>query len=122
MSDTKLNQAEQMAVLLIDLEAALRKTGQWQSTAPSAEALASTQPFCVDTLDFCQWLQFIFIPRIQFMLEQKIELPTVSGIAAMAEEVYKADRHVLNSVVPTLNKIDQCLGGDSRVAIPTAKQ
>ncbi|WP_299771184.1 YqcC family protein [uncultured Pseudoteredinibacter sp.] len=122
MSDRKLNQAEQMAALLIDLEAALRKTGQWQSTAPSAEALTSTQPFCVDTLDFCQWLQFIFIPRIQFMLEQKIDLPAVSGIAAMAEEVYKADGHILNSVVPTLNNIDQCLGGDSSVSIPKTRQ
>jgi len=122
MSDRKLNQAEQMAALLIDLEAALRKTGQWQSAAPSAEALASTQPFCVDTLDFCQWLQFIFIPRIQFMLEQKIDLPAVSGIAAMAEEVYKADAHILNSVVPTLNAIDQCLGGAGSVSIPKTRQ
>lgn len=103
-------QAADMAVLLLDLEAALRQFSLWQVESPSAEALASTQPFCVDTLDFSQWLQFIFVPRIQFMLEQQAPLPAVSGIAAMAEEVYRQRGDVLAGVLPVLQSIDQCLG------------
>ena len=51
-------QVEQVHALLIDIEAQLRQMGLWQAVPPSPEALASSQPFCIDTLDFSQWLQF----------------------------------------------------------------
>ncbi|MNC69043.1 hypothetical protein D3C75_1196970 [compost metagenome] len=53
--------------------------------------MASIEPFCVDTLDFDQWLQWIFLPRMKLILEQNQPLPNASGILAMAEMVY-ADR------------------------------
>ena len=60
---------------LIDLETALKAHKQWESIAPSAEALASTQPFCVESLSPTQWLQWIFIPRMHALLEAKATLP-----------------------------------------------
>ena len=50
----------QIAELLIDIEAQLRQLGQWDKVPPDADALASEQPFCVDTLRLPQWLQFVF--------------------------------------------------------------
>lgn len=76
-------------LLLIERE--LRVQGWWREQPPSAEDLASVEPFCVDTLDFEQWLQFIFLPRMKQILEQDLALPSASGILAMAEMVY-ADR------------------------------
>jgi len=76
-------------LLLIERE--LRQQGWWASTAPSAQALASVEPFAVDTLDFDQWLQWIFLPRMKTIIEQDLPLPNASGILAMAEMVY-ADR------------------------------
>jgi uncharacterized protein YqcC (DUF446 family) len=73
-------------LLLIERE--LRVQGWWDETAPSAEALASVEPFSVDTLDFEQWLQWIFLPRMKIILEQDQPLPNASGILAMAEMVY----------------------------------
>lgn len=73
-------------LLLIERE--LRVQGWWREAAPSAEALASVEPFCVDTLDFDQWLQWIFLPRMKFILEHDQPLPNASGILAMAEMVY----------------------------------
>lgn len=73
-------------LLLIERE--LRVQGWWSDTAPSAEALASVEPFAVDTLDFEQWLQWIFIPRMKAILENDLPLPNASGILAMAEMVY----------------------------------
>ena len=55
---------------------------------PSARALASTEPFCVDTLAFEQWLQWVFLPRMQHLLEQAGELPGRSSITEMAEVAY----------------------------------
>ena len=47
----------EIAEVLIDIEAQLRQLGLWDKIPPSTEALASTQPFCVDTLTLPQWLQ-----------------------------------------------------------------
>jgi uncharacterized protein YqcC (DUF446 family) len=73
-------------LLLIERE--LRMLGWWRDAPPSDEDLASCEPFCVDTLDFDQWLQWIFLPRMKFILEQNLALPNASGILEMAEMVY----------------------------------
>ncbi|CAI8995169.1 conserved hypothetical protein [Pseudomonas chlororaphis] len=76
--------AEQL--LLIERE--LRLQGLWADTPPSSEALASVEPFAVDTLEFEQWLQWIFLPRMKTILEQDLPLPSASGIQEMAEVVF----------------------------------
>ncbi|KHK62021.1 MULTISPECIES: YqcC family protein [Pseudomonas] len=75
-------------LLLIERE--LRVQGWWSDVPPSAEALASVEPFAVDTLDFEQWLQWIFLPRMKAILEQNLPLPNASGIQDMAEMVFAA--------------------------------
>ncbi len=76
--------AEQL--LLIERE--LRVQGWWDDESPSAEALSSIEPFSVDTLDFEQWLQWIFLPRMKTILEQDLPLPNAFGIQEMAEMVF----------------------------------
>lgn len=71
---------------LLAIEAELRKLDLWQSSPPPATALASCEPFCIDTLDFTQWIQFILLPRLKEMVETGTELPANSGIAPMAEQ------------------------------------
>ena len=78
----------EVAEELLLIERELRMQGWWADSAPSAEALASVEPFSVDTLDFSQWLQWIFLPRMKLILEQDLPLPNASGILAMAEIVY----------------------------------
>ncbi|MBP5970172.1 MULTISPECIES: YqcC family protein [Pseudomonas] len=73
-------------LLLIERE--LRTQGWWDEVSPSAEALSSVEPFSVDTLDFEQWLQWIFLPRMKMILEQDLPLPNASGIQEMAEMVF----------------------------------
>ncbi|AWY41207.1 pseudouridine synthase [Pseudomonas putida] len=78
-------------LLLIERE--LRLQGWWDEVSPSVEALSSVEPFSVDTLDFEQWLQWIFLPRMKAILEQNLPLPNASGIQEMAEMVF-ASRNV----------------------------
>jgi len=78
-----------VAEILIDIEKELRELQLWEFDVPSAEALASTQPFAIDKLNFPQWLQFIFIPRLYVMVEQRMSLPGVSGVKPMAEEYFQ---------------------------------
>ena len=98
-----------VAELLIDIEAQLRQLGQWDKISPSTEALASDQPFCVDTLTLPQWLQFIFLPALYLMLEEDKPLPDRCGIAPMAEEFFRGSGLAVVELVAALERIDEVL-------------
>lgn len=100
-----------LAEHLLLIERELRVLGWWQSQAPSAEALASQEPFCVDTLTFEQWLQWIFLPRMKQLLESGAPLPAVSGIQAMAEMVYREQPGVARRLLELLGEFDRLLAG-----------
>ena len=97
--------------ILVELEKELRKLYLWDFEFPSAEALASTEPFAIDTLNFPQWLQFIFIHRLYFILEQQLPLPNNSGVAPMAEQYFQVLNLDSSSVIELLQKIDNLLSG-----------
>ncbi|MEW9681448.1 YqcC family protein [Pseudomonas sp. TE50-2] len=84
MEQRILDIADQL--LLIEQE--LKVQGWWSDATPSAEALASVEPFAVDRMSFEQWLQWIFLPRMKLILEHGHPLPNASGILVMAETVF----------------------------------
>lgn len=98
-----------VAQALFTLEGELRRLDLWEEEMPSSEALASTQPFAVDTLSFPQWLQFIFIPRLYQLVEHRSSLPGNSGIAPMAEEYFKTLNFNSAELVAQLETLDQLL-------------
>jgi len=75
-----------IADVLLEVEAILRTSGKWDANQPSRKALGSSQPFCLDTLRFEQWLQWIFLPRVKQILEHSKPLPRKSGIFTYARE------------------------------------
>lgn len=95
-------------LLLIERE--LRLLGVWATSAPDAQALASGEPFCVDTLSFDQWLQWIFLPRMKDILENGEALPAASGILAMAEVVYSDRRGHAAGLLMALERFDRLIG------------
>ena len=95
--------------ILMDLEKELRQLNLWDFELPSAEALASTEPFAVDTLNFPQWLQVIFIPRLYFMVKHCSALPTNCAVTAMAEEYFQALNANTARVISHLQKMDSLL-------------
>lgn len=99
--------AEQL--LLIERE--LRVQGWWAEQSPSAQALASREPFCVDSMAFEQWLQWIFLPRMKQILEAGGELPGVSGIQPMAEQVYSDRSEQAAELIRLLGEFDRLIGG-----------
>ena len=104
-----------IAEVLIDIEAQLRQLGQWDSVPPPPQALASDQPFCVDTLTFPQWLQFVFLPTMYGLLEEEGQnLPDRCGIAPMAEEFFRGSGLASGPLVASLVKIDELLTAGAR--------
>lgn len=98
-----------VAEVLIDIEKELRELQLWQAQAPSAEDLASQQPFCIDTLSFPQWLQFVFLPRMHSLILEKAGLPTVCGIAPIAEEYFRGVPLNAAVLIAHIERIDQVL-------------
>lgn len=71
---------------LLAVEQELRQLQLWEAAPPAPERLASEVPFCHDTLEFTQWLQWIFVPRLRAVLEGGHALPTACAIAPIAED------------------------------------
>ncbi|MCQ4313993.1 YqcC family protein [Pseudomonas stutzeri] len=96
----------ELAEQLLLIEQELRGLGVWTSSPPDAQALVSQEPFCVDTLSFDQWLQWLFLPRMKTILERGEALPTVSGILAMAEMVYRDRPQQVVGLLKALERFD----------------
>ena len=101
-----------VAELLIDIESEMRILGLWAQVSPTPEALASSQPFCVDTLTLSQWMQYIFLPTLYQLLENHQELPSRCGVAPMAEEYFKGSEMATTALIDALHAIDVALSGE----------
>ena len=101
-----MDQYRQSQQLLTQLENILQQHQYWQEVAPEPQALASTEPFAIDTLDCHQWLQWIFIPKLRYLIVQRLPLPTQFAISPYVEEAMKNQVGVLD-IVATTREIDQ---------------
>ena len=101
------SRADQLAEYLSELESHMHSAGLWSNAQPAPSALMSTEPFCVDTLSFEQWLQFVMIPKFQHMIWQKAPLPNQCDIAPMAQEAFK--NKPLETLISLIGRIDQLL-------------
>lgn len=99
-----------IASLLIDIEAALRQMQLWESEWPGEEALASVEPFCIDTLSLPQWLQFVLIPRFYALIEAEADLPVKCGVAPYAEEYFRGLEMDVAALMRALQQLDEMFG------------
>jgi uncharacterized protein YqcC (DUF446 family) len=101
----------QIADILLELEQELRRLDLWEPQPPAPEKLRSDQPFAIDTLTFPQWLQFIFIARMGVIVQQGLEVPSVSGIQPMAEQYFKDSDKSGARVTAILGQFDHLVLG-----------
>jgi uncharacterized protein YqcC (DUF446 family) len=102
-------------LLLLDqlllIEGELRRLGWWTATPPTAQALASQQPFAVDSMAFEQWLQWLFLPRMQQILASGGPLPGTCGIQPMAEMVLVDRASQARALLALLGEVDRLIAG-----------
>jgi uncharacterized protein YqcC (DUF446 family) len=98
-----------IADVLLEVEATLRTHDRWDRQPPAAESLASTQPFCIDTLRFEQWLQWIFLPRMKNILEDRSPLPRKSGIYSYAEDCLHKDDPPTTDLLESIKRFDELI-------------
>lgn len=97
--------------LLNELEAELRQQQLWRASPPDIAAMASTVPFCYDTLALEQWLQFIFLPRMQALLDAQSALPQNVRILPVAELAFSQHAPQLDALLDIIRCIDATLSG-----------
>ena len=57
--------------------------------APCCRGVLSEEPFSIDTMSAEEWLQWVFIPRMQALLESGSALPHKIAISPYIEEAMK---------------------------------
>lgn len=98
-----------IADVLLEVEANLRNSGRWDPGQPPAEALGSTQPFCLDTLRFEQWLQWVLLPRMKQILEHRRPLPVKSAIFAYAQEYLCKNDPLSKNLLSLIKRFDDLI-------------
>lgn len=101
-----MSQTQAVKALLEEINQEMVRLDLWQSTLPSKEALASTEPFCCDTLTFCQWLEFVLLPKMTMLIDSELPLPTAFEILPMAQESWKKLDTDMSALLALIAKLD----------------
>lgn len=91
---------------LIMIEQVLRDHALWQEVMPHPTALDSTQPFCMDTLDPVEWLQWVLIPRMHALLDSQQTLPSAFAVAPYYEMALDNSRREREPLLAVLLSLD----------------
>jgi uncharacterized protein YqcC (DUF446 family) len=106
---------DRIADVLLEVESTLRTNGKWEQSQPSAKELTSSIPFCMDTLKFEQWLQWVFLPQMKTTLEQINPLPEKSDIFAYAKEYLHRDDPSTDNLLVLIKRFDDLITLQSSV-------
>ncbi len=101
----------QIELLLAELEIELKLINLWSASPPDATAMNSTTPFCCDTMPLENWLQYIFIPRLQALIAAQAALPNKISVHPMAEEAFKSQGATAQPLLSIIKRIDNSLSG-----------
>ena len=97
---------DKVKALLEQINEEMVRLDLWQSTSPSEEALASTEPFCCDTLTFCQWLEFVLLPKMTMLIDSGLPLPQEFEIYPMAEESWQGAVKDVSHLLTLIKELD----------------
>lgn len=102
-----------LADAVLEIEREMRQLALWipegSPEEPTPEALASDQPFCIDTLSFPQWVQFVLLVRVRALIEAGAQLPDKSDIAPMAEEYFGQLGQPADNLVDSIRQLDRLI-------------
>lgn len=103
-----MNLPQQVRQSLLQIEQAMRDAAIWQAQPPASAAFDSVEPFCIDTMQAEQWLQWILLPRMHALLDSHAPLPDHFAIAPYFEEALPDAPAAL---LAQLRQLDTLIGG-----------
>ncbi|MCI6938097.1 MAG: YqcC family protein [Succinatimonas hippei] len=100
---------EQIELALKEIELVMRKLNIWSDgkNRPDDRAFLSQSPFFLDTMNFEQWLEFVFVPRFYSLIESGSKLPENVVIHTYAQEFYRGRWQEYKELIQILMKFDK---------------
>src|SRR5699024_4416304 len=89
------------------LEALLREHQHSRNDEPQPHQFNSTQPFFMDTMEPLEWLQWVLIPRMHDLLDNKQPLPGAFAVAPYYEMALATDHPQRALIIPELEILYQ---------------
>ena len=96
-----------LTAILNDLQTELENQQLWTTQPPSPSAFQSQTPFFADTMDFSEWLQWVFVARFRAMIDAGAPLPASCDVAPMAEEALKEMAQDVSEIISLLKAFDE---------------
>jgi N-acetyl-anhydromuramoyl-L-alanine amidase len=84
----------------------LQKINLWQTMPPTPDAFLSQEPFALDTMQPHEWLQWVFIPRMQALIDAKANLPKFA-LHPYFEEALKEQKQNVNHLLSLIKQLDE---------------
>ena len=75
---------EQSALQIRKLEEELKRLNLWSSEPIAPEKLVNMGAFGTQTMAFTEWLQFVLIPRVRSIIDEKGPFPSNSNVSGFA--------------------------------------
>lgn len=94
------------------IESLLREHQYWQTDEPHERVFASEQPFCMDTMEPLEWLQWVLIPRMHQLLDGGMALPKDFAIAPYYEMALDTTHPMRDIILPSLAQLDAFFSDD----------
>jgi uncharacterized protein YqcC (DUF446 family) len=90
-----------------EIEAELKRINRWSAHELSSEKFENMGAFGSNTMTFENWIQFILIPRIHAIVDEKGEFPDSSELAPYAIREFDGDpeAHTLHDLLYDLDKL-----------------
>ena len=99
-------QADSLCQKLDTLKSTLQQLSLWEEHSPNADMLTSSQPFALDTLTPTQWLQWVFIPKMDALIRSEQAIPTGFEISPYFEQSMVNDE-AQHQLLVVLKQIDE---------------
>jgi len=102
---------DELGTALRELEATMKAASLWRMECPAPEAFHSVQPFCIDTMTLPQWLRFVFIVRLEALVESRSPMPATCDVAPAVgawlqqEGARASDRLLMGKVVEEIDRL-----------------
>lgn len=108
-----MSKETQVQHCLLEIEQAMKAAALWQAAPPAPAAFESTEPFSVDTMDAEQWLQWVFLPRMQALLAQRATFPTRFALTPYFEVAFTQAGTPAPALLAALQRLDDLLNQDA---------
>lgn len=94
---------------LLAIEQELKNLSLWSygREKPIDSAFESVTPFCMDTMEFNQWLEFVLIPKMKEILKEQRKLPENVLIHTYAQEIYRGRWQEYKELIKILMEFDK---------------